>query len=133
MKVNNHPIVFYDGVCGLCDRSVQFLIKHDKKQMFRYAALQSDIATKYLGSIHFESFVLYDNGKIYKRSTAAIKVFIYLGGWWKLSIACFIFPAFVRDAVYDYVSRNRYKWFGKYNSCKIPTPDQRKLFIDINT
>jgi predicted DCC family thiol-disulfide oxidoreductase YuxK len=133
MKADNHPIIFYDGVCGLCNKSVQFLIKRDRMQKLRYAALQSHIASAYLGdNITFDSFILYENGKMYKQSTAALKALAHLGGWWKLSTILFIVPLILRDAVYDFVARKRYKWFGKYDSCKIPTPDQRKLFIDSN-
>lgn len=131
MKTNSHPVVFYDGVCGLCDKSVQFLIKQDKQQNLRYAALQSTLAQNVLGdNINFDSFILFNQGKVYKRSTAAIKAFQLIGGWWKLATIGYIFPTFIRDWVYDFVARNRYKWFGKFDSCKIPTPEQRQLFLD---
>jgi predicted DCC family thiol-disulfide oxidoreductase YuxK len=129
--MNNHPIVFYDGVCGLCDRSVQFMIKHDHKRIFRYATLQSDIAKQTLGNqITFDSFVLYENGKAFYQSTAAIKVLKKLGGMWSLGYVFMIVPAFIRNAVYNFVARNRYKWFGKFDRCKIPTAEQRDLFLD---
>lgn len=129
--MTEHPIIFYDGVCGLCDRSVQFVLKRDKKRLFRYATLQSDFARATLGSdITFDSFVLYENGKVSYRSSAALKTFGKLGGAWYLLYAFMIVPPFIRNGVYDFIARNRYKWFGKYNSCKIPTPEQRALFLD---
>lgn len=129
--MDNHPVVFYDGVCGLCDRSVQFIIKHDRKRGIRYAALQSPIAQQTLGQhITFDSFVFYEKGKAYYRSTAALKVLKQLGGPWRLLYGFIIVPAFIRNAVYDFIARNRYQWFGKFDSCKIPTPEQRALFLD---
>lgn len=129
--MEKHPIVFYDGVCGLCDRSIQFIIQRDCQRVFRYAALQSDVALKTLGqSITFDSFVLYENGVAYYRSTAALKVLKKLGGFWSLLYILIIIPPFIRNAVYDFVARNRYKWFGKFDSCKIPTAEQRSLFLD---
>jgi predicted DCC family thiol-disulfide oxidoreductase YuxK len=129
--MGEYPVIFYDGVCGLCDRSVQFVIKHDKKKVFRFATLQSDLAHQVLGdSISFDSFVVYDQGKAYYRSTAALKMFYKLGGTWRLLYGFMIVPAFIRNGVYDFIARNRYKWFGKYDSCKIPTPEQKALFLD---
>lgn len=129
--MEKHPVVFYDGVCGLCDRSIQFIIQRDRQRVFRYAALQSDIARKTLGqSITFDSFILFENGVAYDRSTAALKVLKKLGGLWSLLYIFIIIPPIIRNAVYDFVARNRYEWFGKFESCKIPTPEQRSLFLD---
>ncbi|MES2559766.1 MAG: DCC1-like thiol-disulfide oxidoreductase family protein [Bacteroidota bacterium] len=129
--MDNHPVVFYDGVCGLCDRSIQFIIRHDRKRVIRYAALQSDIAHKTLGEhITFDSFIFYENGKAYYRSTAALRVLKTLGGLWSMAYVLMIVPAFIRNVVYDFVARNRYGWFGKFDQCKVPTPGQRSLFID---
>jgi predicted DCC family thiol-disulfide oxidoreductase YuxK len=127
-----HPIIFYDGECGLCDRSIQFVMRHDKKRRFRFAALQSDFAAKTLGKdLTFDSFVFYEHGKARYRSSAALHMFRTLGGAWSLLYGLMIIPPFIRNAVYDFVARNRYKWFGKYDSCKIPTPEQRALFLDM--
>jgi predicted DCC family thiol-disulfide oxidoreductase YuxK len=127
----DHPIIFYDGTCGLCDRSIQFVMKHDKKQAFRFAALQSEFATKTLGqNLTFDSFIFYYKGKVAYRSSAALHMFKTLGGLWSLLYAFIIVPPFIRNAVYDFVARNRYKWFGKYDSCKIPAPEHRALFLD---
>lgn len=127
----DHPVIFYDGVCGLCDRSVQFIIRHDRKQVFRFAALQSAYAAKTLGSnITFDSFIYYHHEKVAYRSSAALHVFKKLGGLWSLLFVLIIIPPFIRNAVYDMVARNRYKWFGRFDSCKVPTKEQRALFLD---
>lgn len=129
--MTEHPIIFYDGVCGLCDKSVQFVLKRDVKQVFRYATLQSDFARKTLGSsITFNSFILYENGNVSYRSSAALKTFSKLGGLWRLLYVFMIVPPFIRNGVYDFIASHRYKWFGKYDSCKIPAPGQRELFLD---
>ena len=87
--------MFYDGVCGLCDRSVQVIIKHDRKRVFRYAALQSNAARQLLGEpIAFDSFILFENGNIYTRSTAALRVVRKMGGIWSLLYAFIIIPRF---------------------------------------
>jgi predicted DCC family thiol-disulfide oxidoreductase YuxK len=127
----NNPIIFYDGVCGLCDRSVQFIIKQDKKKIFRFATLQSEFARKNLGdAITFDSFVFYENGNASYQSTAALMMFKKLGGLWSGLYIFIIVPAFIRNAIYNYVAKNRYKWFGKFDSCKIPSQEQRALFLD---
>jgi predicted DCC family thiol-disulfide oxidoreductase YuxK len=125
-----HPIVFYDGICGLCDKSVQFIIKHDKKKVFRYATLQSELAKKVIGEkVSVDSFVLFQDGKLYYQSTAALKVIKQLGGFLQTAYIFILVPPFIRNAVYDWVAANRYKWFGKYDTCVVPTMEQRKLFI----
>jgi predicted DCC family thiol-disulfide oxidoreductase YuxK len=128
---DNSPIIFYDGVCGLCDKSVQFIIAHDTRKIFRFAALQSDLAKQALGKdLSLDSFIYYENGKAFDRSTGALKMFKKLGGLWSLLYVFMIIPPFLRNTVYDWVAKNRYKWFGKFDSCKIPTPEQRSRFID---
>ncbi len=128
---SNNPVIFYDGLCALCNKSVQFVIKRDRKKIFRYAALQSAYAQQELGNdIQFDSFVLWHKGKLYTKSTAALKVLWLLDGVWALGSIAMIVPAFIRNAVYDWVARNRYKWFGKYESCPLPTAEQRALFLD---
>ena len=126
----NNPIIFYDGLCGLCDRSVQFIISHDTRKKFRFAALQSDFAIQALGEKKLtDSFVLYENGTISDQSTAALKVCKILGGYMNLLSIFILVPKFLRDAIYNWIARNRYQWFGKFEVCKIPTPEQKELFI----
>lgn len=123
------PIIFYDGLCGLCDKSVQFVLKHDKKQLFKFATLQSDYARQVLGDIEDDSFVLYENNIIYLRSTAALRTTKHLSGFWPLLYTFMLVPAFIRDGVYRFIAKNRYKWFGKYDSCKIPDAATQSRFI----
>lgn len=123
------PIIFYDGFCGLCDKSVQTVLKYDKKKQFRFATLQSDYAKSILGDLQEDSFVLYEQNKIYLRSTAALRTAKKLSGLWPLLYAFMLVPAFIRDGVYRFIASNRYQWFGKYDSCKIPDPETRSRFI----
>jgi predicted DCC family thiol-disulfide oxidoreductase YuxK len=125
------PIVFFDGVCNLCNRSVQFVIRHDKKKQFLFATLQSDLgqkARKELPGKAPDSFILFHNGKYYTRSAAALNVCKLLGGIWSLLYVGIIVPRFIRDSIYDLVSRNRYKWFGK-QECMVPSPDLKARFL----
>lgn len=128
--MENNPIIFYDGLCGLCDRSVQFIIKNDKRKKFRFAALQSDFAKQILGDdANANTFILFEKGKIITRSTAALRVCKILSGKLSLLYIFILVPAFIRDTFYDLIARNRYKWFGHFDECKIPTPEQKELFI----
>lgn len=128
-------IIFFDGVCNLCNGMVQFTITHDPEHRFRFASLQSQLAKDMLLPLGIDpgqkaSFVLLDDGKIYQRSTAALCVARRLNGLWPLLYGLIIIPKFIRDAVYDYVARNRYRWFGKQESCWVPTPELKELFLD---
>ena len=129
------PIILFDGVCNFCNASVNFIIRQDKKNVFQFAALQSNagqqLAEKYhLPKKDFDSFVLIDNGKIYAKSTAGVRVYGKLSWIWKWTQIFWIVPKFIRDAVYDYVARNRYKWFGKKDKCMIPSAEVRSRFLD---
>ena len=129
------PVILFDGVCNFCDASVNFIIRQDKKNVFRFAALQSSagqqLAEKYhLPKKDFDSFVLVDQGKIYIKSTAGLRVYGNLPWIWKWTQIFWIVPKFIRDAVYDYVARNRYKWFGKKDQCVIPSAEVRSRFLD---
>jgi predicted DCC family thiol-disulfide oxidoreductase YuxK len=130
-----HPLILFDGVCNLCDRSVQFIIRHDKKKQFRFASLQGlkgqEMLKKYnLPSGDMNSFVLIYDNKVYQRSSGALKVLQLLGGGWKLLYGFMIVPAFIRNGVYNWIARNRYRWFGKQESCWIPTPELKSRFFD---
>jgi hypothetical protein len=130
----NHPIVFFDGVCNLCNASVQWLIKRDQKHQFRFAPLQGETAKMHLkitnGNDIPQSVILFENGKVYQKSTAALRLAVKLGFPWFLAGIFFIIPRFLRDWVYDYIARNRYRWFGKKDACMIPTPELKALFLD---
>ena len=129
------PVLFFDGECNLCNSTVQFIIRHDKKKLFLFATLQSGIGNAALQNIQKQdepvpdSVILYYNGKYFVRSAAALYVFKLLGSGWAILFAGIIIPRFLRDAVYNFISRNRYKWFGKRNECMIPTPELMDRFL----
>ena len=131
----DHPVILFDGICNLCNNAVQFVLKHDKKNLFRFASLQSDfgksILIKYgLPTDNFNSFVLILNGKAYTKSTAALSVAKMLSGPMKLLYGFIIVPAFIRNGVYNVIANNRYKWFGKKESCMLPSPDVAARFLN---
>ena len=131
--MDKHPIILFDGVCNLCINSVQFVIERDKKRQFRFASLQSNIGKKYqekAGLSDLGTVLLVENGNIYQKSSAALRIARRLDGLWALLFIFIIIPPFIRNAVYDYIARNRYRWFGKQDSCWLPTPDLKVLFLD---
>jgi predicted DCC family thiol-disulfide oxidoreductase YuxK len=133
--MENHPIVLFDGVCNLCNSSVQFIIKKDKKKIFRFASLQGETGQALLQKFklptdNFNSFILVEEDTIYTKSTGALRMLKKLGGAWSLLYGFILVPAFIRNAVYNWVASNRYKWFGKQESCMIPTPELRSRFLD---
>ncbi len=131
----NKKIILFDGVCNLCDSAVQYVIKHDKNDVFRFVALQSDLGKEILDHIgidpkHIDSIVLYEPGlAYYYKSSAAIEIARNFGGIFHFGTVFKIIPGFLRDKVYDYVARNRYKWYGKKDSCMIPTPELKAKFL----
>ena len=131
---SSKKIVLFDGVCNLCNNSVTFVIKRDKKDKFRFAALQEDAGKRLIEQYGIDtsktdSIILIENGKAYVKSTAALRIARHLGGLYPLSYAFMIIPNFIRNWVYDYVARNRYKWYGKKESCMIPTPELKEKFL----
>jgi predicted DCC family thiol-disulfide oxidoreductase YuxK len=133
--MTDNPIILFDGVCNLCNGSVQYVIKHDASKKFRFAALQSDAGQALLkhyglSSTDFNSFILLQNDKFYIKSTAALLVAKQLSGFVKLLYAFIIIPAFVRNSVYGFIAKNRYKWFGKQESCMMPTADLKSRFLN---
>jgi predicted DCC family thiol-disulfide oxidoreductase YuxK len=130
----SHPVIFFDGFCNLCNGAVQFIIAHDKRDVFRLTALQGDAATGLLSekgneAIGADSILLLENGKIYMRSTAALRIAKRLGGAWPVLYVFILIPPFIRDYFYDLVAKNRYKVWGKRESCMLPGPDTAKKFI----
>jgi len=135
MNDTNHPVILFDGVCNLCSSSVQFVIKHDPQHYFHFASLQSNFGQQVLEKYQlppedFDSFILLDDDKIYTRSTAALRVVKKLKGPWSALYAFMIVPSFIRNTVYNFIAKNRYKWFGKQEACWLPTPELKELFID---
>ena len=127
-------IILYDGVCSFCNSAVDFVIKRDERSVFKFAPLQSNVAKKILSDnnlsdIDFSSFLFIEKNIIYARSTAALKVCRYLDGWWPLMYGFIIVPKKLRDGVYNWVARNRYRWFGK-RSCEIPNAEIRSRFLN---
>jgi predicted DCC family thiol-disulfide oxidoreductase YuxK len=150
-------IVFFDGVCNLCNGFVDFLVRHDRRQVLRFASLQGNTARKLLGPGAGEilsSVVFYQNesdnefgnkfgnqpgnesgnspvsGSTTTESLAVIQILSQLGGAWRGLIILKLIPSFVRDPIYRFVARNRYRWFGKRETCRLPSPDERALFLD---
>lgn len=128
------PVLLYDGVCGFCNSSVQFILKHDKAGRFRFAALQSEYAQEMLRRFgmrtdDFDTVVLVEDGRPYTRSTAALKVARGLGGAWKALYALVVVPRFVRDFAYNQFAKHRYRVFGKLDACMLPPPEARSRFL----
>lgn len=132
----NHAVVLFDGVCNFCNNSINFIIRHDKRDYFRYAPLQSPLGQKMLGEHGLDkkeitSVILFENGKLYTKTSAALRIAKKLNAGWPLFFYLFIWiPPFIRNVVYDIIARNRYRWWGKKDSCMIPSPDVRKKFLD---
>ncbi|PQJ74405.1 thiol-disulfide oxidoreductase DCC family protein [Polaribacter gangjinensis] len=128
-------IILTDGVCNLCNGIVLKIIKYDKKNTFLFANLQSETGkelTKYLGidTKKIDAIILYEPGISYEiKSSAALKIMEDFGGIWRLSFIIKIFPVGFRDFIYDIIAKNRYKWFGKKESCMMPTPEIKTKFL----
>ena len=134
MNTNQKKIILFDGVCNLCNTSVAFVIQRDKKDIFRFAALQEEPGKSLLekhniDTAQTDSIILLDGDKAYTKSTAALKIAKNLGGGYPLLYGFMVIPNFIRNWVYNYVAKNRYKWYGKKESCMIPTPELRSKFL----
>ena len=132
----NKKIILFDGVCNLCNTSVQYVIKHDKKDLFRFVALQSETGQRILKHIgistnNIDSIVLYEPGiAYYYKSNAALEIAKNLGGIFTYGTIFKIIPTSLRDSIYDYVAKNRYKWYGMQNNCMIPTKELKAKFLE---
>jgi predicted DCC family thiol-disulfide oxidoreductase YuxK len=125
------PIILFDGVCNLCTASVRFVIERDSRRRFRFASLQSAAAERLLGARdQLESMVLVADGKTYRRSTAALLIARRLDGAWPLLAVFLAIPRPLRDAVYDFIGRRRYRMFGKRDTCWAPRPELAERFLD---
>jgi len=128
-------IILFDGVCNFCNGAVNFVIKRDKKGLVKFAPLQTEhgkqLLQQYnLPALDMQSFVFIEKGKAYLRSTAALKVCRHLDALWPLCYGFIIVPRFIRDGLYNWIAKNRYKWFGQKDSCMIPSPSIRARFLD---
>lgn len=126
-------ILFFDGVCGLCNQAVDFVLKRDRNRIFQFAPLQGETARVLLSPSDYEnlnSMVLWIDGRAYRKSAAAVRILWLLGsGWMVLGTLIWIIPAPLRNIAYSLIARNRYRIFGKKESCRIPTPEERTRFL----
>ncbi|KEZ47796.1 thiol-disulfide oxidoreductase DCC family protein [Metabacillus indicus] len=132
--MTHNKILLFDGVCNFCDGTVQFVLKHDKKEVFSFASLQSEAGQSLLRKHglpleDYDSFVYLDEGKVHTKSTAALRVLKELGGIYRALYLLIAIPKPIRDAVYMMIAKNRYKWFGKKDACTLPSKDVRKRFL----
>jgi predicted DCC family thiol-disulfide oxidoreductase YuxK len=132
----NKKIILFDGVCNLCNSAVQFIIKHDKKDVFRFVALQSDKGQEIMAYIgidpkNIDSIVLYEPGvAYYYKSDAVLQIAKGLHGIYSIGVIFKILPNRIRNQLYDYIAKNRYKWYGKKESCMIPATDLKIKFLE---
>lgn len=129
-----YKIILFDGVCNLCNGAVTYIIKRDKKNVFKFAALQSEIGKELVSKFKIDtskvdSIIFIDGEKHYEKSSAALHIAKHLSGAYPLLFGFIIMPGFIRDSFYDYIAKNRYKWFGKKESCMIPTLELKSKFL----
>lgn len=125
------PVIFIDGVCNLCHGLILFLIKRDKKNIFKFSQLQSPYASRVLPPelLQLQTVVFQKEGQFFTQSKAIIEILSLLPGLWKLIKIFHVFPDFILNSLYAWIAKNRYNWFGKQNACWIPTPELQKRFI----
>lgn len=130
------PIVLFDGVCNLCNAAVRFILDNDKKGTIRFASLQSDFARTLLGSRAADSsgdpetILFIEDGRVYDRSTAALRIARHLKGIWPVAGVYLVVPPAIRDAAYDLVAKRRYRLFGRSDVCRVPTAEEAAKFLD---
>ncbi len=129
----NKPIIFFDGVCNLCNASVQFVIAQDRKDQFSFSAIQGELAKAVLPKFNVDpgklnTVLLLEKGKLYTKSSAALRIAKKLSGGWPLLYGFIIIPKFIRDWFYNLIAKNRYKWWGKEESCWVPTQGLKSKF-----
>lgn len=130
----DHALILFDGVCNLCNSSVNFIIDRDPDGYFKFATLQDEAAqpilARYgLSTAYTDSIVLIEDGRCYRQSDAALRIARHLRGAWPLLSHFSVLPRPLRDALYDWIARNRYRWFGQRDTCRIPTPELRARFL----
>jgi predicted DCC family thiol-disulfide oxidoreductase YuxK len=128
------PVLLFDGVCNLCNNSVQQIIKMDTKGKIQFASLQSEVGQSLLVKFNlpksnFKTLVLVIGDRYLTKSDAVLEILKIIGGGWKVLYAFKIIPKFIRNSVYDFIAKNRYKWWGQQESCMMPTPELKKRFL----
>ncbi len=129
-----HPVLFYDGGCALCHRSVRFLLHHDRHDRLRFASLQSEMGQQHVLMAEkeaHETVLFFKKGQYYSKSSAVLRAMIELGGIWRLCSIGFLCPRLIRDALYNFVSRRRFRWFGTADQCTVPDAAYRHRFLDL--
>lgn len=129
-----NPILLFDGVCNLCNGFVQFVVKRDPEGIFRFASLQSDAGRELMKKHGFNpdeinTVIMVEEDKVYTRSDVPLKVVRQFSGFWPILYGFTIIPKGIRDAIYNWIAQNRYKWFGKKDQCMIPTPELKSRFL----
>lgn len=130
----SHPVIFYDGVCGLCDRSIRFVLRHDHAGRVRFAPLQGALAARVLAAHgrdagQLDTVYLLDGGRLLAKSDAVCAILHLLGGPWRLLALLRVLPRALRDRAYDAVAGGRYRWFGRFDTCPVPPPHLRERFL----
>jgi predicted DCC family thiol-disulfide oxidoreductase YuxK len=138
-RETSHPVLLYDGLCGFCNKTVQFILRFDKRKTMMFAALQSDygkaVVLRHPELANLDSLVFVEPGlgadgeRVFARSDGALRVARYLGGLWRLALVGLIIPRPLRDYLYDQFAKRRYGWFGKYDSCPLPPAEMRARFL----
>lgn len=132
----SQSVILFDGVCNLCNSSIDFILKRDKENRFLVGALQEEAGKRLLARFqvkpeYLDSLVLVENGEIFFRSTAALKIARNLSGFWPFFYVFMAIPTSVRDWVYNWIGKNRYRWFGKKNTCRLPSPGEKAKFLSL--
>lgn len=135
-ELKDHPILIYDGQCGLCNRAVDYVLRHDHRRVFRYASNTSEPGKSLLREFGYdvepppETMIVVMNDRSFTKSDAAIVIAVALGGWRRMAATGRLVPKFIRNACYDFVARNRYRWFGRHETCRLIKPEEASLFLD---
>lgn len=131
---SNESIIFFDGVCSLCNSVVDFVHRRDHKKYFKYASLQGNTAQKKIPELleneQLDSLIYYKSGKLFTKSSAALHIAKGMSGVWPVLFIFILVPKGLRDTIYRWVARNRYRWFGKRETCRIPEAHERAYFLD---
>lgn len=126
----HEKIIIFDGICGFCNKSVDILIKIDRQKRFKYTSLQGEFVKTLDIEPNIDSIIFYDDGTVYYKSTAILKIFQVLGGIWKVTAIFYLIPHVIRDFIYDVIAKYRYKIFGKRECCRMPKVGEQALFLD---